>query len=267
VAGVIGRCFDQEDIMTEFANQRHWPDEHVLLHELNHRINNEFAAAISVVSLAAARSGNDEVKAALSGVTELLHQYADVHRVLQMPEYDTLVDAAAYLGQLCRSISRAELDSRRIRLVLVAQPLRLPADRCWRLGMIVFELINNAARHAFSDGAGEIRVEFSRAGGFVKCSVADDGSSATTVRPGRGLTIIEALSESLDGRFKQKFGPSGSWSIVVFPCNGDLQAIAAKRSSAKLPGRAAPRRSVGRGGIIKARLFHRRGADRCLSMG
>ena len=60
--------------MTEIDAPALIPQEHVLLHELNHRINNEFAAAISVVSLAAARSGNDEVKAALSGVAELLHR-------------------------------------------------------------------------------------------------------------------------------------------------------------------------------------------------
>jgi two-component sensor histidine kinase len=114
-------------------------DEQVLLHELNHRINNEFAAAISIVSLAAAASSNDKVKGALSRVVDLLHRFADVHRALQMPEYDTPVDAAAYLRQLCGSISRSQLDGRQIELVLAAQPLRLPADHCWRLGMIVFE--------------------------------------------------------------------------------------------------------------------------------
>lgn len=210
--------------MTESAGPRHLPQEHTLLHELNHRINNEFAAAISVVSLSAARSGNTEVKAALSGVTELLHRYADVHRALQMPESDTVVDAAAYLGRLCRSISRSQLDRRKIRLVLAAQPVRLPAHRCWRLGMIVFELINNAARHAFSDGAGEIRVELSQAGACAKCSVVDDGPAATAIRPGHGLKIIEELSESLGGRFEQKFGSWGSWSVLVFPRSGDLIA-------------------------------------------
>jgi two-component sensor histidine kinase len=210
--------------MTESAGPRYLPQEHILLHELNHRINNEFAAAISVVSLAAARSGNNEVKAALSGVTELLHQYADVHRALQMPESDTVVDAAAYLDRLCRSISRSQLDSRKITLVLAAQPVRLPAHRCWRLGMIVFELINNAARHAFSDGAGEIRVELSHAGAFAKCSVVDDGSAAPTVRPGHGIKIIEELSESLGGRFEQKFGSWGSRSVLVFPRNADMIA-------------------------------------------
>jgi hypothetical protein len=62
--------------------------ERVLLDEINNRVNNEFAAAISVVSLAAARNGSNEVKTALAGVTELLHDCADVHRALQMPEHD-----------------------------------------------------------------------------------------------------------------------------------------------------------------------------------
>jgi two-component sensor histidine kinase len=38
----------------------------VLLHELDHRINNVFAFPIGIVSLAAARTKNDEVKEALS---------------------------------------------------------------------------------------------------------------------------------------------------------------------------------------------------------
>ena len=75
--------------MTEFTAQLSSLDR-VLLHELNHRINNEFAAVIGGVSLAAARSGNKDVKAALTAVTELLQNYAYVHRALQIPEHDTL---------------------------------------------------------------------------------------------------------------------------------------------------------------------------------
>jgi two-component sensor histidine kinase len=229
--------------MTEFASARHLPHDQTLLHELNHRINNEFAAAISVVSLAAARSGNDEVKAALSGVTELLHQYANVHRALQMPEYDAMVDAETYLRQLCLSISRSYLDHRRIKLVLATELVRLEADRCWRLGMIVYELIINSARHAFSGGEGEIRVELLCAGTFAKCSVTDNESAAGTAAPGRGLKIVEELSESLGGRFEQKFGSSGSRSIVVFPCSEALQTIA--KFPNEMPNLEVPSPAVG----------------------
>jgi two-component sensor histidine kinase len=102
----------------------------VLLHELNHRINNEYASAISAVSLAAAHSGNEEVKLALSAVNELLHSYVDVHRALQMPEADRLIDAETYLRQLCLSISCSKLNHLDIDLVLAASPLLLRSDRC-----------------------------------------------------------------------------------------------------------------------------------------
>jgi two-component sensor histidine kinase len=204
--------------MTQEAAQSSSSEEHMLLHELNHRTNNEFAAAISVVSLAAARSGNEDVKAALTAVTELLHNYAHVHRALQMPEHDTLFDAAAYVRELCLAISRSQLNYRKINVVLETEPLWLRADRCWRLGMIVYELISNAGRHAFREREGAIRIELEGVGAFVKCSVLDNGSSNASVAPGRGLKIIRELTESLGGQLNQKFGSSGSSSILVFPC-------------------------------------------------
>ncbi|HEY2527501.1 MAG TPA: sensor histidine kinase [Xanthobacteraceae bacterium] len=205
----------------EFASPRTVPQEQILLHELYHRINNEFAAAISVVSSAAARSGNNEVKAALSGVAELLNRYADVHRALQVPEHDIVVDAETYLRQLCLSISRSYLDHRKIKLVLASEPLRLQADRCWRMGMIVYELIINSARHAFSGGEGEIRVELLHVGAIAQCSVVDDGSFAATAAPGCGRKIINELSKSLGGWIVQKFGPRGSRSILTFPSDSE----------------------------------------------
>jgi hypothetical protein len=54
---------------------------------------------------------------------------------------------------------------------------------------------------------GEIRVAVWVDGAFVKCSVQDNGSAAPNIHPGRGLQIVDALSEALGGRFKQTFGP------------------------------------------------------------
>jgi two-component sensor histidine kinase len=214
--------------MMELSSRLSLADEPVLLHELTHRINNEFAAAIGTVSLAAARSGNDEVKAALSEVADLLHQHAEVHRALQRPEYDIMLDADSYLQQLCLSISRSYLDHRKIRLVLATEPVWLAADRCWRLGMIVYELIINSARHAFSGDEGEIRVELRRVGAIAQCSVVDNGSVAATAALGRGLKIIGELSKSLGGRFVQKFGSRGSRSTLAFPSDCEPEVIAGK---------------------------------------
>jgi two-component sensor histidine kinase len=69
----------------------HFPvsEEHFLLQELPHRINNEFASLIGIVSLAGRTSSNDEVKRTLSRVEQLLHQNAEAHRILQPPDLAT----------------------------------------------------------------------------------------------------------------------------------------------------------------------------------
>ena len=153
----------------------------------------------------------------MRAVVELLHHYADIHRALQMPTRDTLVDAGAYLREFCLSISRSKLESREIRLVLAAQALQIDSDTCWRLGMMVHELISNAARHAFTSAKGSIRVELARAGTFVECSVVDDGSAAASIQPGRGLRIINELTRGLGGRFEHSFGSRGSIFVIAFP--------------------------------------------------
>src|ERR1700741_3070496 len=123
----------------------------LLMHEFSHRISNEFASAIGVISIAAARSVNDEAKAALAIVHEQLQNYAQLHIALRMPECGIRVDAAAYLRQLCYAISRSKLQTKKIQLILIEHALTMNADRCWRLGLVVSELVTNAARHAFCD--------------------------------------------------------------------------------------------------------------------
>lgn len=69
----------------------------------DHRINNEFGAAIAMVSLAATLSSSDEVKGALRAVEQRLHNQAQVHRRLRMPSGAGYVDVSKYLQRLCRS--------------------------------------------------------------------------------------------------------------------------------------------------------------------
>jgi two-component sensor histidine kinase len=192
------------------------PEERLLIRELTHRIANEFASVANMLSLAALRTASPEAKSVLRAVQNRLDRYLEVHRALQMPIAGKVVDACAYLRELCRSISWSKLDSRSIDLVFTEQPLSLKPEQCWLLGMIVYELINNAARHAFDEAGGEIRVEIAQVGQYVECRVSDDGAASVSARPGRGTKIVEDLTARLRGRFKQQLGPYGSEAWVVF---------------------------------------------------
>jgi two-component sensor histidine kinase len=190
----------------------------LLLREMSHRINNEFASAIGMVSLAAARSPSGEVKAALNSVLEKLHSYAQVHRALEIPRTSSRIDASSYLSDLCRLISSSKLAYRNIELVYVERPpIQLTPEMCWKLGMVISELITNIVRHAFDERGGTIRVELKTRMGQIECRVSDNGVGMEVCTPGNGTTIINALVDGIGGNFEQYSGPDGTLSIIGLP--------------------------------------------------
>jgi two-component sensor histidine kinase len=192
-------------------------NERILIRELTHRINNQLTSAINVVTAAAVRTDHLEAKAALGNVVELLQEQANVHRVLAIPEDDALVDAAQYLRRLCLTITRSSLEPIGIHLSFQADTLPLEAERCWRLGMAIHELVTNSARHACFDGrAGEIKIKLSLRDRVVNCIIADNGSLSGRLKPARGLGIVRDLIESLGGRLEYGFGPEYSSFLLVF---------------------------------------------------
>ena len=212
------------------ANDSPLSNEYLLVRELTHRVNNEFASVIGLASLIAARSTNDQVKEALTNLTTLLRKYVVAHRALEMPTYSTVIDASRYIRALCQSIRHAKLDNRDIELELIAPPLPMSSERCWKLGMILSELITNSMRHAFRDHGGNIRIELSKSEQLVECCVTDSGASQGSFRPGEGLKIVEALARELRGTIAHRFGEQGAISILLFPAdNTSLEADGRKR--------------------------------------
>jgi len=231
--------------MTKHIVQLPKPDGSLLLRELNHRIISELTCAICAVSAKAMQSGNVAVKDALVDVADLLHQCVDVHRALYMPDREQLTNTATYLQKLCFSVTKYQLDRLAIRVLFSADDLRLEGERCWKLGLIVSELLTNVARHAkFDDRAPELQVELVLSGNVVKCKVSDNGSAPEPVRRGRGLTIIGELASSLGGRVHTSCAAEGSYFLLTFPLTeaeqraaGATYIIQLKRRKARRPRR------------------------------
>jgi two-component sensor histidine kinase len=211
-------------------------DEGLLLRELTHRISNEYAAIINSISLAAARSPHREVKVALNEAMETLHSHADVYRSLKIPTPGTQVDVAVYLGNLCDAISRSKLKHTGAVLELVSARVTLVSEQAWRLGLIVYELVTNAARHGLRGSVGTIHVELTCTDESLRCKVTDNGLAPPHIGGGQGLKIISRLAKDLGGTVECNFEAHGSRCIVVLP----LAGLTAR------PGRAIERRNHGR---------------------
>ena len=231
------RMLRPQRTIVEYAMTRHIvqlpnPDG-LLLRELNHRLENDLTFAISAVSARAMQSDSVTVKAALLDVVDLLHQCADVHRALQVPDQNRLIDAARYLQQLCFFVTNCGLDRLAVSVLLSADELRLEGQRCAKLGLIVSELLTNVARHAQFEGRQpELRVELMLVGKVVRCQV--NGSAPEPIRRGRGLTIINALAHTLGSRVHTSCAAAGSSFLLTFPLTEDEQRAAGATHTVQL---------------------------------
>lgn len=186
--------------------------------EIVHRIGNEYTSAIASMRLAAANSSSKEAKAVLDRAAGQLGAFATAHRVMQPPLSGGLVDLTDSMTRLCKAVSLASLQERGISLSLdLPGRVLLEASRCWRIKLIVGELITNAARHAFAKDGGEIRVIVTVAAGQVSCEVSDNGAGPAGFKPGTGTQLIDSLAAELDGQVHRRFGANGSSVTLLFP--------------------------------------------------
>lgn len=135
----------------------------------------------------------------------------------------------------------------KIHLVVDADTLPLQSERCWRLGLIVHELVTNSVRHAsFDHGNGEIKIQLTRTGELVNCGVSDIGSGSARVKLGCGLKIVDDLVNSLGGRFGHHFGPDSTSFALAFPLTE--RELRANRASGNV--------AVNRGGNVYAGAYN-----------
>ena len=192
------------------------PPSLVLVEEITHRVVNEYAAAIASLGLAGANVA-PEARAALALVASRLHAQAAAHRALRPPIDAAAMDLGEYLATLCAALSAAHLAERGVRLTLVQQPAPLEADRCWYAGLIVAELVANAARHGLAGGGGFITVELDASPDTLSCHVSDNGCAGANRQPGRGSRIVQGLAADLGGGVAWRFGPDGCVASLTFP--------------------------------------------------
>jgi len=191
-------------------------ESHYLVQEFSHRVVNEYTEAISTLSLAAASNADLPIRLALRAAAVRLRAFANAHRALQVPLTQEPLNLASYVTQLCACVSEARLAERRIMLTVRADDILLDPERCWRVGLILAELVTNASRHGLCGRPGAIDVEIAEQDGAVICRVCDDGRGVPG-RPGRGSRIVQGLAAELGGTVAWHFATGGCTARLEFP--------------------------------------------------
>ena len=188
-----------------------------LLEEFSHRVLNEFTVAVGELSLAASRSASKTVRSTLRRAAERLRLHAEAHRALLAPPDEALMEVSGFLDRICEATCTALLNDREIRLIADMDEVWLDPGSCWRIGLIVAELIRNAVRHGLAGRPGCIRVLLSKTACGVSCVVMDNGRGAERAEPGRGCRLIEVLAGELGGAVTWRFSPLGCVAELQMP--------------------------------------------------
>lgn len=205
-----------------------------LVEEINHRVINEYSEAIASLSLAASRAANETTREALACAADRLRDHAESHRALLPPPMQSGTNLADYIGRICNAFAQSTLAEREVLLVLDAADVILPADRCWRIGLVIAELIRNAARHGLKGRSGQISVHVAEHAGQLMCLVCDTGRPTVSGTPGRGQRLILSLVNDLGGSVEWSFAPDGARALVRLPLRDAVGLVEADRLEAAL---------------------------------
>ncbi|MEJ5976839.1 sensor histidine kinase [Novosphingobium sp. PS1R-30] len=165
--------------------------------EANHRIANSLQLLSAMVAAEARALSDPAGLAAIQGIGRRIAAMAGVHRLLCHGPAGGTIDLAAYVGDLVKGLTA--MGNRAV--VLEAEPVPVPAEEAGAVGMILSELVNNAAKHAYAaHEPGGVAVALCRHGaGGYRVEVADRGRGVARGARGTGLgtELIRLLAQRL----------------------------------------------------------------------
>jgi two-component sensor histidine kinase len=126
-----------------------------------------------------------------------------VHDHLWRSNQIGFVDIADFAGELCHKLQETS-PGHNVRCKF--GHLMMSADKAIPLGLLINELVTNAAKHAYPAGSGEIRVSGEHRGQDLHVEISDQGIgrpkdfNLDQSRAGLGFKVIKSLVGQLDAR-------------------------------------------------------------------
>jgi two-component sensor histidine kinase len=207
--GIVGRL--------EAESRQRIDDLSLALREIDHRTKNNFQLAVGLLEIQGRNAGDPALRSALNRAASRLQAIGSAYRNLAISSADlTAIRLHDYLEDMCDRL-REGLLSPAIVLKLAIDPVTVPHDMAIRIGLIVNELVTNAAKHAFPDGIGVISITLEDGGNFMTLTVDDDGKGfdPAQVASGLGTRLIAMLVRQLGAKAAPRTGNAATHIFTI----------------------------------------------------
>ena len=219
-ANIVGTAIERQRMERDL---RAAVDTHkLLLAELNHRVKNSLQLVATMLSLQAGATPDHAARRDLQDATGRVMAVARAHESLYRDSQIATIDLGRYLSDVCRdldsSVGHCHVD------VTAPDGVHVPTDRAVPIALVVNELVMNAMKYAYPEGAdGVVFVRVARDdGGLLTISVRDEGAGLPpgfdpSASKGLGMRIIRALASQLGASLDVQASGSGAEFIVRVP--------------------------------------------------
>src|SRR5277367_1547009 len=190
----------------------------LFLRENHHRMKNMLTLLGAWLRADFISTASVDLPKAIDGFERRILAFGKLYDLLSKHSDRRYTSVGDYIGSLSLALAAAILEPRGIRCEATIGDGFLESKRCERLGLIIVELVTNAAKHAFpNQQPGLIRIEAFYRDDFWHCIVKDSGVGACGARGGVGRRIIEDLVRSIGGHAITESCSKGTTVTVVVP--------------------------------------------------
>jgi two-component sensor histidine kinase len=208
-----------------------------LIADLRHRVANDLA--LIVFTLEAQRGGgviqtaDEALDKTIGALLALMLYYRRLYEVGSDVEP---IDMGQHLENVMEGLRTSYLDRLGVSVERRLETVAVPPQMARDLGLVVAELVTNAAKHAFAGPGGRIRVELTRSRAGLVCRVRDSGRGADGAVLGRssgGLAVAARFARSLGGSLAVESNaplPGGAFIMKVpLPASKSQKEMAPQR--------------------------------------
>ncbi|MGZ5371859.1 sensor histidine kinase [Aeromicrobium sp.] len=214
------------DVTELRLRERELVSKEATIREIHHRVKNNLQTVAALLRLQGRRMDNPEARIALEDAVRRVGSIALVHETLSQ-SFDQTVQFDEIADQLLRTVldvsaTEASGAARAIKAERIGTFGSLPGDVATPLAMVLTELIQNAAQHAFTaagNSGGHIALSVNRIRDRIRMRVSDNGVGLDVdFDPTRslGLSIVTTLVETeLGGTLTFERGASGGTTVAI----------------------------------------------------
>jgi two-component sensor histidine kinase len=201
-AGLLGIAIERQQ--ADARLQEALEHQALLTREMSHRVKNSLTSVVGLLRVQARSAQSQDVKNALQDASLRVATIAQVHDHLWRGSRIGFIDLVDFMTELCKKL-KGNTDGHTLHCH--ADSMLLSADHAIPLGLLIKELVTNAIKYAYPDGAGgEIKVSAREIEGHLEVEVSDegiglpDGFDLEKPSASLGFKVIAGMVRQMQGR-------------------------------------------------------------------